>query len=45
MLTIVGRLVERKFIKQQRANLIAACSSLAIRKVGNIFHYNFKAGL
>jgi hypothetical protein len=36
VLTIVERLVERKLIKQQRANFIAACSSLAVRKVGNI---------
>jgi hypothetical protein len=33
------------FVKQQQANFIATWASLAIRKVGNRFHYNFKVGL
>jgi len=44
-MTVVKRLVKKKLVKQQRANFIVAWSSSIVRKVGNKFHYNFKAGM
>jgi hypothetical protein len=45
MLTTTKRLDEKELAKQQKANLIATWSSLAVKVVGDIFHYNFKACL
>jgi hypothetical protein len=45
VLTIVGKLIERKLVKQQWANFIAAWSSSIVRKAWNRFHHNFKANM
>jgi hypothetical protein len=45
VLITIEKLVEKKLLKQQRANFIATWSSLTIKEVGNKFHYTFKASL
>jgi hypothetical protein len=45
VVTTNKRLVERQLVNQQQVNFNATWSSSIIRKVGNKFHYNFKASL
>ncbi len=45
MLIVAKKLAKRELVKQQRANFIVAWSSLVIREVVDIFHYNFNASL
>jgi hypothetical protein len=45
MLIVIEKLVERELVKKQQANFIVAWSSSTIRKAGDRFHYNFKAGM
>jgi hypothetical protein len=44
-MTTAERLVERQLVKQQRIHFITTWSSSIVRKVGDKFHYNFKASL
>jgi len=45
MLIATKKLFARELVKQQQANFIATWSSSIVKKVGDKFHSNFKAGL
>jgi hypothetical protein len=45
VLIVIEKFVERKLVKQQWTNFITTWSSLVVKKVGDRFHSNFKAGL
>ncbi len=43
MLITIEKLVKKNFVKQQQTNFITTWSSSIVRKVGDLFRYNFKA--